>query len=236
MTTDAAALVAATGGAGTTRLCVEAGGLLAAEGDHAVVLDAAYATQGLARHLPGRIDPDLTALVTDDRPLADGLHAVETAGAGRLEVAPVRAPFERLARAKTPEAAQRFESLVAAARDRADRVLVDTPPVAANQAVAAVTAADRVTLVAPGTPRGGDSVPRARDRLTDLGVDPAGVIATRTDDAAFADAVVPTDRTPAGETLVADEGTGAFTEGVAAAAELAFETEVDRAFDTGGLL
>lgn len=63
--TDTAALVGAVGGAGTTRLAVEVGALLAADGDAVAVLDAAFATQGLGDYLDGRLDPDLTALVTD---------------------------------------------------------------------------------------------------------------------------------------------------------------------------
>lgn len=235
MSTVTTALVGAVGGAGTTRLCIELAGLFAAEGEEVVVLDAAYATQGLADHLDGRIDPDVTALVTEDRPLADGLVTLDTAGDGSVAVAPARAPFERLARAKTPEAAQRFESLVDAARERADRVLVDVPPVAANQAVAAVNAADRVALVAPGTTRGADGVARMRDRLADVGADADAVVATRTDECGFTDATVPTDETGPGETPVADTGDGAFAAGVAAAAAVACDTEIEREFD-GGLL
>nr|WP_227776770.1 hypothetical protein [Haladaptatus pallidirubidus] len=62
-----AALVGATGGAGTTRLCIELGAMLAHAGRDVAILDAAFATQGLARHVPGRIGNDLTALLTDGK-------------------------------------------------------------------------------------------------------------------------------------------------------------------------
>ncbi|WP_435156024.1 hypothetical protein [Haladaptatus sp. DFWS20] len=94
-----AALVGATGGAGTTRLCVELGAILTHAGRDVVIFDAAFATQGQARHAPGRIDTDLTALLTDDHDqheLADVLidHPVETPG--RLALCPTYAPSSGL--------------------------------------------------------------------------------------------------------------------------------------------
>jgi cellulose biosynthesis protein BcsQ len=205
-TGESAALVGATGGAGTTRLTVELGALLASDGRHVAVLDAAFATQGLADHLSGRIDPDLTTLLTDDRdaPLADGLvdfsldaEAGADAEAGRLACCPAVAPFERLARAKTPEAARALESRIDAATETFDHVLVDTPPVAANQSVAAVTAADRSVVVAPATTRGRDAVQRMRGRLDDVGVATDAVVSTR-GELSVADAALP--ETTAGPT------------------------------------
>lgn len=188
----AVALVGAVGGAGTTRLTVELGALLAADGRDVAVVDAAFATQGLADYLHGRLDPDVTALVTDERdaPLEAGIVQfpldVDT---GRLACVPAASPFERLARAKSPAAAQSLESRIESATDAFDHVLVDTPPVAANQSVAAVDAAERVALVTPATTRGQDAVQRMRGRLADLGVDVDAVVATRGDidvaDAAF---------------------------------------------------
>ncbi|PSP98585.1 cell division inhibitor [Halobacteriales archaeon QS_4_70_19] len=166
------ALAGAVGGAGTTRLTVECAAALAHEARDVAVLDASYATQGLADHYHGRIDPDATACVAEERPLDEGLVTLSVDAPGRVACLPAHAPFERLARAKTPEAAQRLEGLAATAADRFDAVLLDTPPVAANQAVAAVTAADRVALVAPDSRRGADALPRAADRLRDLGVVP----------------------------------------------------------------
>ena len=188
---DSLALVGAAGGVGTTRLTLEAGTLLARDGRDVAVLDAAYATQGLADLTPGRLEPDMTALCLDDTPLETALRDRSLDGAGRLAVCPARAPFERLARAKTPEAAEAFEDRIAEAARAFDHVLVDVPPVAANQAIAAVTTVDAVAVVADA-PRASDAVPRAHDRLVDLGVDPAATVVTRTADHADADATVPT--------------------------------------------
>jgi cellulose biosynthesis protein BcsQ len=196
---ETAALVGATGGAGTTRLTVELGALLANDGRDVVVFDAAFATQGLADYLSGRIDPDLTALLTDERdaPLSAGLVDVPLdAASGRLACCPAVAPFERLARAKSPAAAQALEARIAAATDTFDHVLVDTPPVAANQSVAAVNAVSRIVLVAPATTRGRDAVQRMTGRLEDLDADGDavdGVVTTRGElpvsDAAVSDTV-----------------------------------------------
>ena len=198
---DSLALVGAAGGVGTTRLTLEAGTLLARDGRDVAVLDAAYATQGLADHMSGRIDPDMTALCLEDRPLEAGLLDRRLEAAGRLAVCPARAPFERLARAKTPEAAEALEERIAEAERAFDRVLVDVPPVAANQAVAAVSAVDAVAVVADAA-RATAVLPRARDRLVDVGVDPTATVVTRTDGYPDADAVVPTleAETPAVET------------------------------------
>jgi len=188
-----AALVGATGGAGTTRLSVELGALLAADGRSVAVLDAAFATQGLSDYLSGRLDPDLTALVTDrrDASLAEGLIDVPLdADAGRLACCPAAAPFERLARAKSTDAARRFESRIADAAESFDHVIVDTPPVAANQSVAAVNAADHTALVAPATTRGRDAVQRSRGRIDDIGGRVDTVVATR-GDLSVADAALP---------------------------------------------
>lgn len=112
-----AALIGATGGAGTTRTTVELATLLARDGRSVAVLDAALATQGLSDYLSGRLDPDLTAVLAEEEPLAAALVDLDLDGvSGRVACCPARAPFERLARAKTPEAARRFEAV-------ADRLL-----------------------------------------------------------------------------------------------------------------
>ncbi|PSQ57111.1 hypothetical protein BRD18_07905 [Halobacteriales archaeon SW_7_71_33] len=49
-----AALVGAAGGAGTTRLTVETGALLARGGERVAVFDAAFDTQGMVDHVEGR--------------------------------------------------------------------------------------------------------------------------------------------------------------------------------------
>jgi len=189
--TDTLAVVGAAGGVGTTRVALESSTLLARDGRDVALLDAAVSTQGLADHTPGRINPDMTALCVDDHPLETGLLDRAPDGAGRLAVCPARAPFERLARAKTPEAAEAFADHVAAAARSFDHVLVDVPPVAANQAVAAVTAVEAAALVADA-PRAGDVLPRARDRLLDLGVEPTATVVTGTDQHREGDVALPT--------------------------------------------
>lgn len=157
MNATTTALVGATGGSGATRLCVEYAVLLAREGRDVCVLDAAYGTQGLAQYVTGRIDPDVTALCTEERPLEDGLADPFFDTPGRVAVCPAFAPFERVARVKTREAAREFERLAREAAEQFDHVLVDVPPIAANQSVAAVTTADRRVLVTPDTRRGADA-------------------------------------------------------------------------------
>jgi len=181
MTNTTTAVVGATGGAGTTRMVVEAATMLARDGRAVAVIDAAYGTQGLADYVAGDVDPDVTALCTDavDAPLDAGLVDPGWTESGRIALCPARAPFERLARAKTVDAARRFEDRIEEAATRFDHVLVDTPPVAANQAVAAVTACERVVVVAPASTRGDDAAQRTADRLVDLGVTPDAVVATR---------------------------------------------------------
>jgi septum site-determining protein MinD len=193
---ESAAFVGATGGAGTTRLTVELGAFLANDGRDVAVLDAAFATQGLADYLSGRIDPDLTTLLTDDpdAPLSAGLVDFPLDDAdGRLACCPAVAPFERLARAKSPAAAQALESRIGAAAETFDHVLVDTPPVAANQAVAAVNATARTVVVAPATTRGRDAVQRMAGRLEDVaaGGNPVDAVVTTRGELAVADAAVP---------------------------------------------
>jgi cellulose biosynthesis protein BcsQ len=233
---DTAALVGATGGAGTTRLTIELGALLANDGRDVAVLDAAFATQGLADYLSGRIDPDLTTLLTDarDAPLSDGLvdFPIDDT-AGRLACCPTVAPFERLARAKSPAAAQALESRIAAAADAFDHVLVDTPPVAANQSVAAVNAVAHTVVVAPASTRGRDAVQRTTGRLDDVGVEVDAVVTTR-GELSVADATVPeTDaETTAAPTCLTERSTAA---AVAAVADVVFDVDPATG-DGGGLL
>lgn len=231
MDATTAALVGATGGAGTTRSCLELANVLAVAGEDVAVLDAAYDTQGLARHLPGRLDPDMTALVTDqtDEPLEAGLVDYEPADEladsaaldtqelpepGRVACCPARAPFERLARAKTTEAAQALEDRIAEAADSFDSVLVDTPPLGSNPAVAAVTTADRVGVVGPSTDHGHDAVQQTRGRLQDVGTAADAVVAvdlfgTDSFPESDADALVPNLDGSAPSALETDAGVSA---------------------------
>jgi cellulose biosynthesis protein BcsQ len=213
---------------------VEFAALLAREGEDVCVLDAAYATQGLAQYVTGRIDPDVTALCTEERPLADGLADPFFDAPGRVAFCPAFAPFERVARAKTPDAAREFERLVGEAAERFDRVLLDVPPVAANQSVAAVTTADRRVLVTPDTRRGADALPRMAGRLRDVDAPAEFELSNRGGRVVErADAHV-----PAGPTGVADAPAvfddEAFATGVAEATEMVFEVEVER--EESGLL
>jgi septum site-determining protein MinD len=226
MVTDTCALVGAVGGAGTTRLTLECAALLAREGRDAAVLDAAYATQGLADRTPGRVDPDVTTLCLGEAPLEDGLVDLDVGGAGRLAVCPARAPFERVARAKTPEAAEAFADRVEEANRAFDHVLVDAPPLASNQAVAAVTAADRVAVVCDAD-RAAAGVPRTEDRLVDVGVDASLTVVTGTDAHPDADAAVP----PLESEWPAPAATA--REAVADAVEAAVGVEVARDEDEG---
>lgn len=177
---ETVAFVGAAGGVGTTRLTVEIGRLLASEGIDTAILDAAYGTQGLSDRVAGRLDPDMTALCLDGSPLEEGLVDLPTEGGGRLSVCPAHAPFERLARAKTPAAAERFEERIEEAGRHFDRVLLDTPPVATNPAVAAVNVAGTVAVVCDG-PRAESAVPRTEDRLADVGSAPSVTLVTRTE-------------------------------------------------------
>ncbi|WP_423743579.1 ParA family protein (plasmid) [Haladaptatus sp. SPP-AMP-3] len=229
-----AALVGATGGAGTTRLCLETAAVLSHVGRDVVILDAAFATQGLARHVPGRIDTDITALLTDEHDLADALLEHPVATPGRLSLCPAYAPFERLARAKTTTAAEAFERLVERTADEFDHVLIDTPPVAANQAVAAVHAADTVTLVAPASRLGADAVQGMRGRLSDLGTDADTVLANRADgEHPLGDAVpIPMSDENAVEDVPASapELDASFSPAIVAAVETVFDVSLDVEF------
>lgn len=234
-----AALVGATGGAGTTRLTVEVGAALARDGRRVAVFDAALGTQGLARHVEGRIDTDATDLLTSESVTpAVAMTELETAGDGELLVCPARAPFGDVAEAKSTAAARRFESTVREAGVAFDTVIVDTPPVAANPSVAAVTAAERVALVAPATDRGIDGVQTQRGRLADVGTGADLVVANRTSDPPdVADLAVPESAvTDAAGTPVADEGAGAFPAAVADLAERLFGVDLAAEFDEGGVV
>lgn len=230
------AVTGAVGGAGTTRTCLEFAGVLARDGRSVVILDAAYATQGLSDHVSGRIDPDMTALVVDDTPLASGLIELDTP-AGRLACCPARAPFERLARAKTPSAARRFGELIEEATASFDHVLVDTPPIASNQAIAAVTGVDRIALLLPANRAGTDGRVRTHDRLSDLGCPEPTVIRTNADGNENGELPPPNTTDPNRTPTVVHTDTS-FTLAVAGAVETVFDTALDLTIDAGrgGLL
>ncbi|WP_117593389.1 MinD/ParA family ATP-binding protein [Haloprofundus halophilus] len=233
--TVSAALVGATGGAGTTRTTLELAATLANDGRDVTILDAAFATQGLADYLDGRLDTDMTTLLVEpETPLEAGLVDVPLpdAVAGRVACVPASAPFERFARAKTAEAARRFETRVTEAADAFDHVLLDVPPVAANQSIAAADAAQRVVTVTPATDRGAEANRRIRDRLADLGIESHATIATRGRFEA-ADAFVPATDASFPASL---DASGEFAPTVAHAAEVVVATELDLEFEEQSVL
>lgn len=228
MSEEVCALAGVTGGGGTTRLALEFGATLAGDDRSVLVVDAAYATQGLVTAVSGRVGTDVTRTVTDDRPLSAATTDLDTP-AGRLAVAPARAPFERLSRAKTSECARRLAGRIGDATREFDRVLVDVPPVAANQAVAAVTAADRVAVVVPDSQRGVDALPRTLDRLADVDAGVDAVVANRAGDSpqVDADVAVPeSERTALADAPVCP-GDGPFCRAVADAATHVLGIDVD---------
>ncbi|MDR9381739.1 MAG: ParA family protein [Natronomonas sp.] len=191
------AFVGAAGGVGTTRLTLESGRLLAGNGIDTAILDASYGTQGLSDRVSGRLDPDVTALCLRETPLEEGLVDLPMEGAGRLAACPAHAPFERLARAKAPDAAERFGELIDEAARHFECVLVDTPPVATNPAVAAVTAVETVAMICDDD-RAQSALPRTEDRLADVGTDSSATFVTRTSEHPDADVAIPTfERSPA---------------------------------------
>lgn len=228
------AFVGVAGGAGTTRTVVELGGVLARAGRSVLVFDLDFATQGLARFVDGRIEPDATALLADPEcALSEAVHEVTVDGDGRLGLVPAFAPFAQIAEAKTPSAgAQVGERLEAADADY-DHVLLDVPPVVSNQAVGAVTAAESVVAVVPPTDRGVDALQRERGRLADVGAGVDEVLAVGgTSDAVPPDAdhhvpALPGDA-PASEPTVFDS-TGPYSTAVAAVAHAlcAIDLEAD---------
>jgi MinD-like ATPase involved in chromosome partitioning or flagellar assembly len=242
MTTRTLALVGAAGGVGTTRLTMECAATLARAGRDVVVVDAAFATQGVTAYLDRQVGSDATALATGVATLAESLYEYPAELPGRLAVCPARAPFERLARAKTPAAAERLGDQVAAASLGHDAVLVDVPPVAANQAVEAIEAVETVAVVTADTGRGVRALAHQRERLADIGRPADAVIANRASGDAVeldADAVVPESdvRAPQACPVCADpDGERAFASAVAESVERLLDVSLDLPFEDGSLL
>jgi len=228
MTVESVAVVGIVGGAGTTRTTLELAGALARAGRSALVLDLDFATQGLARFVEARIEPDSAALLAEpDVDLEGAVQDWPVEGQGRLGLVPAFAPFAELARAKSASAGERVGDRIEAASDSFDHVLLDVPPVATNQAVGAVTAADRVVGVIPATNRGVDSLQRERGRLADVGAAFDAVLAvgtTAADAPPDADHWIPglPSEAPAYGPASLDTA-GGFTEQVAAVADDLFE-------------
>mgnify|MGYP000513047683 CR=1 FL=1 len=116
---------------------------------------------------------------------------------------------------------------------RLDHVLLDVPPIAANQAVAAVNAADRITVVTPASDRGTEAVQRCHERLADVGTEASLVVSTR-GDLATADVAVPTTSATAIEAAPAClDGEDAFTDAIRRVAAAVAGKEITDA-DAGG--
>lgn len=248
------ALAGATGGAGTTRTAIELATIGARGGHDVVVLDAAFTTQGLSEHVEGRIGTDLTSLITgdDEVSLSAATYPIAIDGSGdertdvvsgRADVVPARAPFERIARAKTAEAARKLERRLDEAATTYDAVILDAAPVASNEAIAAVTAADRVGAVRPATPHGRDALQRLRGRIADVGGSVDATVAVcrgttaETDEAsADADLVMPPTDPEVRSAPVAANGSGAYTRAMADAYTRLFDAVVDVDVDDDGLI
>ena len=266
------ALVGATGGAGTTRTAVELAAMGARDGDDVAVVDAAFTTQGLSEYVSGRIDPDLTALLTEDPDAALSAAAYPLAGTGasaersgfgggsggdgseddapdlpgRVDAIPARAPFERVARAKTAEAARKLERRIDEAATTYDAVVVDAAPVGSNEAVAAATAVDRAVAVRPATAHGRDAAQRLRGRVADVGGDLDATLAverpgTDGSDGASDDGEAGVVRVPPTETAVATaptaaEESDAYARAIAVAYEAAFDASLGVEFPEKGLI
>lgn len=235
------AFVGVAGGAGTTRLTVEAAAMLARDGRDVAVFDAAFATQGLAQYVHGRIETDVTRLLTDESVApSEAFVDLDVDADGRVAVCPAYASFAGLAAAKTAEACERFGDLLRETASVFDAVLVDAPPVGDNPSVAAVTATDRTALVAPASHRGADALPRARDRLADVDAGVHAVIANRAGDdhpIESATVAVPTsDVVGVSEAPACDgDATGAYQSAVGAVVETAFEVSLDADLEPRGV-
>jgi len=254
------ALVGATGGAGTTRTAVELAALGARDGRDVAVIDAAFTTQGLSEYVSGRIGTDLSALLTDetDASLSAATYPIDGGGGcggatgdgdatdlpGRADAVPARAPFERVARAETAEAGRKLERRIDEAATAYDAVVVDAAPVGSNEAVAAVTAADRVEAVTPATAHGRDALQRLRGRVADVGgsvdgtvtVDRAGETDAERDGAAGADSRLPAVDPAIESAPEAATETGEYVAALAETYERAFGAALGVEFEESGLV
>jgi len=227
MTTRTLALVGATSGVGTTRLTVECAVTLAHTGRDVVVVDTAFATQGVAAHLDRPIGSDATALATGRTPIEETLYEYPGDLPGRLVVCPARASFEGLGDG------------TAAALLGHDAVLVDVPPVAANQAVEAIEAAETVALVTEDIERGETALAGQRERLVNLGRPPDGVVANRAAGGHVdADATVPESAVcaPRACSMCVSAADSVFAAAVGETVETLLEVPVESSAESRGLL
>lgn len=233
--TQIVAVVGAAGGVGTTRLTVECGATLARAGRDVAIVDTAFATQGLRSYIDRQITEDVTALLAGEVSLGDVLYDISTDLPGQLSLAPVRAPFERLARAQTAGAAQRLERQLAASSLSHDFVLVDTPPLGGNHAVASANAAEQIVLVTTETPRGRDALALMQARLEDIGETADAVWRNRTTESVTDGIAIPeSESRTVGDVPVCASPEETFAPAVADAVEETFDISLDLEFPPSG--
>lgn len=239
MSGTSTAILGAAGGVGTTRITVELGATLSRAGHDVAILDTALATQGLSRHVRGSLDPDLTRVLVDEASIDAALvdHPYTQEVPGQLQVAPAYAPFERIARAKTAESAQELHTTLESLAERFEFIFVDTPPLATNPAVAAVTATDHTAVVTDHTPRGIDALQQTRGRLADVGGSADCVIGNRVPTETGmpdADALIPPGSVPpAGDAPAAYDPGNALAPAYAATLEALLNVRLDLDFERG---
>lgn len=229
MATRTLALVGAAGGVGTTRLTLETGTVLARAGHDVVIFDASFATQGLGSFVQ-RVDRGVTDLLIGEATLEETLYDLDVDLDGRLALCPAVASFECLARAKTTEAAERFRDQIATASLAHDVILVDVPPLATNQGLAAIETVRQVAIVTADTERGARALDSQIARLDGVGVNPDATVCNHADDGpVVADAVVST-ADPCIEKATpwtAGSTDGPFTRAIVRLTELVFDISLD---------
>lgn len=176
--TTTTAFVGATGGAGTTRLTIECATLCAASGADVAVLDLAIDTQGIASYTDAALDPELTAVLTEDAPIDQAMVTLSTSTTGTVSLCPSRASVVQIAAAKTEDAADQLMPVIDQLSTEYDWLLLDIPPAVHNLALAGLQAADSRLVVTPATQCGADALRRMEGRFRDLDCDLSGVIAT----------------------------------------------------------
>ena len=164
------ALTGAAGGAGTTRLSVEAASHLTARGESTVVVDVDFATQGLADYVPEQVTTDVTEALCDRTPLTDVTASLAVDHTPRPRAVPSFAGLSRVAAAMEAGCAKYLGEQLTELADAFDHVLLDTPVPVTNPAIAAVTTADTVAVVFPRSPRGIESLHRTEGFLHDIDV------------------------------------------------------------------
>ncbi len=186
-----AALARASDGTASGPLCLALGGMLAAADRSVLLLDVDADIQPLARYTPGAIDSDLSQVLLGDATLEEATYPIQVAG-DHIAVSPFRAPFARLARAKASEAAQQLSPILEAAATRYDHVIVHTPPIGSNPAVAAVTEASTVGIATRADEYGLDALYTMQGRIEDIGAEWTTTLATgRNKHADAVDVVLP---------------------------------------------